>query len=577
MLRNKSPWEHRETMSTVDFTYQGIGKLLSSGHLRVPANQREYAWAEEHVEALCHDISDAIIEKKDAYFLGTVVLTKSKDGYFEVVDGQQRLATTSMLFAVIRDMLVVMDEDRLARAIEETYLFGLDIKTEEDTPKLQLNTTDHEYYANHVLMRPDDPKRKIKTPKGPHSNAKVRDAATILRKYLEDATKAMTVSSKKTHLKEWVDYLNDHANLIVLSVADDVNAYIMFETLNDRGLRVSQADLVKNYLFGQSGNRLHEAQAKWASMIRSLENVDRDDTAIDYLRLVTTLINGLTRERQVFERIKPQTNSPLKAITFLDTIDGLSSDYVAMLTADHFKWEGYPDTIRRSVSTLNLLGVTQIRHLMLAVAHHFSKQEADRAFRLFVDWIVRMFIAGSGRVGRVESIYASLAHNIHTKTEIRTAKSLIDRMSPNIANDKDFEMAFAHAYVSKTKLERYYLTMLERTAGGKELPELVPSDDTKAVNLEHVLPINPSDSGNEDPSDGADDTGRIGNLVLLNAKINAAIGNESFEKKRPLLAASPFLLTKEVANYKNWGTAEIDDRQARLAKLAVKTWSMKIG
>ena len=151
-------------MSTVDFTYQGIGKLLSSGHLRVPANQREYAWAEEHVEALCHDISDAIIEKKDAYFLGTVVLTKSKDGYFEVVDGQQRLATTSMLFAVIRDMLVVMDEDRLARAIEETYLFGLDIKTEEDTPKLPLNTTDHELLcAYHVFsMRPDDPKRKIK-------------------------------------------------------------------------------------------------------------------------------------------------------------------------------------------------------------------------------------------------------------------------------------------------------------------------------------------------------------------------------------------------------------------------------
>ena len=53
----------------------------------------------------------------------------------------------------------------------------------------------------------------------------------------------------------------------------------MFETLNDRGLRISQADLVKNYLFGQSGNRIREAQAKWASMIRSLENVDREDTA----------------------------------------------------------------------------------------------------------------------------------------------------------------------------------------------------------------------------------------------------------------------------------------------------------
>jgi len=563
-------------MSTVDFTYQGIGKLISAGRLRVPANQREYAWEEAHVEALCHDISDAMIEKKDAYFLGTVVLTKSKDGYFEVVDGQQRLATTSMLFAVVRDMLIAMDEGRLADGIEEIYLFGLDIKTEEDTPKLRLNTSDHEYYANHVLARPNDPKRKVKTSQRPHSNVRVRGAAALLRRYLEDATTAMTPSSKKTHLKEWVDYLSDHANLIVLSVADDVNAYIMFETLNDRGLRVSQADLVKNYLFGQSGNRLHEAQAKWASMIRSLETVDREDTAIDYLRLVTTLINGLTRERQVFDRIKPQTNSPLKAITFLDVIDALSSDYVAMLTPDHFKWEGYPDTIRRSVSTLNLLGVTQIRHLMLAVTHHFSKPEANKAFRLFVDWIVRMFVAGSGRVGRVESIYASLAHNIHTKTEIRTAKALADRMTPNIANDKDFEAAFARAYVSKTKLARYYLGMLERTAAARELPELIPNDDISAVNLEHILPINPADGSGEHLDDGADYTSRIGNLVLLNAKVNATIGNDSFEKKRPLLASSPFLLTREVAKYENWGTAEIDDRQAKLAKLAVKTWSMKI-
>jgi len=57
-------------------------------------------------------------------FLGTVVLTKTKEGHFEVVDGQQRLATTSMLFAVIRDILVGMNEGRLAGGIEETYLFG---------------------------------------------------------------------------------------------------------------------------------------------------------------------------------------------------------------------------------------------------------------------------------------------------------------------------------------------------------------------------------------------------------------------------------------------------------------------
>ena len=257
-------------------------------------------------------------------------------------------------------MMYGMDETKLARGIEETYLFGLDIKSEEDTPKLHLNTKDHEFYQNHILARPDDPKRKSKADKVLHSHVRVREAAAVLRKYLENATKAMTATSKKDHLKEWLAYLDDSANLIVLTVPDDVNAYVMFETLNDRGLRVSQADLVKNYLFGQAGNRLAEAQAKWASMIRSLETVDKVDTAIDYLRLISTLINGLTRERQVFERIKPLSSSPLKAITFLDTIDGFSADYVAMLTPQHFKWDGYPESIRRSVSTLSLLGVTQI-------------------------------------------------------------------------------------------------------------------------------------------------------------------------------------------------------------------------
>jgi uncharacterized protein with ParB-like and HNH nuclease domain len=84
-------------MSTIDFTYQGIGKLITAGRLRVPANQREYAWEEEHVEALCDDIADAMTEKKEAYFLGTVVLTRTKEGQLQVVDGQQRLATATML------------------------------------------------------------------------------------------------------------------------------------------------------------------------------------------------------------------------------------------------------------------------------------------------------------------------------------------------------------------------------------------------------------------------------------------------------------------------------------------------
>ena len=178
-------------------------------------------------------------------------------------------------------------------------------------------------------------------------------------------------------------------------------------------------------------------------------------------------------------------------------------------------------------------------------------------------------------MGRVESIYAGLAHSIHTKTDIRTAKALAERMAPNIANDKDFETAFATAYVSKSKLARYYLATLERTAGGKALSELVLNEDTKAVNLEHILPVNPPSDETGDVDDAAGYASRIGNLVLLNARGNSAAGNAAFDAKRPVFAASAFMLTKEVAAYAEWGPSEIDDRQLKLAKLAAKTWSMK--
>jgi uncharacterized protein with ParB-like and HNH nuclease domain len=78
-------------------------------------------------------------------------------------------------------------------------------------------------------------------------------------------------------LTNWVEFLEHKAIVILLKVPSDVNAYRMFETLNDRGLRTSQSDLVKNYVFGQCGERLPEAQQKWASMKALLESIEEDE------------------------------------------------------------------------------------------------------------------------------------------------------------------------------------------------------------------------------------------------------------------------------------------------------------
>ena len=87
---------------TIGFEHKGIGSALAHNILAVPPNQREYSWEEEHV-SLLSDFTNAIDNNQSTYFLGTIVLTKGADDTPEVSDGQQRLATTTIVLAAIRD------------------------------------------------------------------------------------------------------------------------------------------------------------------------------------------------------------------------------------------------------------------------------------------------------------------------------------------------------------------------------------------------------------------------------------------------------------------------------------------
>ena len=87
-----------------DFDSMGIGDLLKKGLLTVPPNQRSYAWQEKHVRELLQDLNEAITNDDPDYFLGTIVLVMKPDGVPSIADGQQRIATTSMILARMRDL-----------------------------------------------------------------------------------------------------------------------------------------------------------------------------------------------------------------------------------------------------------------------------------------------------------------------------------------------------------------------------------------------------------------------------------------------------------------------------------------
>lgn len=559
----------------VNWDYEGIGQILSSGGLKVPKHQREYSWEKENVEELARDISGALTNENDDYFLGTVVLTSTKPGIFQVVDGQQRLATTMMMFAAIRDLFIESGEDRLASSVQETYIANYDIDTEEHSAKIQLNISDNIYFEKNVLLLPSDRDETVKAITA--SNRRIHDSYKLIKQHLKTYVAPYADVEQKEQLKRWVNFLKHHARVIKLTVADSAAAYTMFETLNDRGVKVSKADLVKNYLFSVSGDRkLAESVAKWTSMMACLSTVAEDENVIDFLRIYCSIAYGLTREKEVFKVIKSKVKNPTAVVQLMMSLDKFARDYVAILNPNNHKWNEYPRRTIIALQTLSDHSGSQIRGLMLATAHYFTPKEASRSFELFVSWMARLFIAGHGRIGRVEEDYASMAHAIHNG-DITKAAQLVERMAGKIAKDAEFEIAFSTAAVSKEALARYYLHTLERFHRAEiGNADLVPHGEVTQVNLEHILPKNPGKNWPELTDEVAiDQYNRLGNLVLLNAETNSRLGNSTFKDKAKEISKSEISLTNMIANQTEWGPDQIQDRQNFLSQLAVKAWPLK--
>jgi hypothetical protein len=561
------------TDSKVGYDYLPIGKVLANSRLFVQPHQREYAWTTDEVTELFRDFADAIRTGKDTYFLGTLVLTRGEErDTFDVIDGQQRLATATILLAAIRDVLYGRPAAQLIVQSVTNFLYRIDRAKNDIIETLSLNVEDNEYFRGTIIAPPD--KRRNLKPHRP-SNKLLRNAAQLAAEHVQSIIS--TVSESKWHeaLNQWVDFVEQNATVMVFSLPTYDAAYDMFETLNDRGLDVNQADLLKNYLFKFAGSRVKEAQQKWATMKATVESLATEEIVLAYLRHYTISRYGFTRDKKVYKKIQDNVAGRPQAMDFLEALADDSVGYVAIVTPDHSRWNQYHPDIREYIKAISTMKVVSLRPIMLSVAITFPPTEAVKAFRLLVAWAVRFLIVGGGRSGSVEEGYADVAYKVRTE-QIKTAKKLAESAVDLVPKDSEFEAAFATARVSQAYLARYYLRALELQKQGESDPEKIPNENT-VINLEHVMPQNPGPDWSHIPRETADAYyKRLGNLVLLQAKKNSLIANSGFSVKAPILAASTYQLTKEVGKETGWGPAQIDARQKRLAKLAVQTWPLTV-
>jgi hypothetical protein len=558
------------TVDRINIELLGIGRAILNKMLAVPFYQRSYAWEDKHILDLFSDTTSAIEKGESEYFLGTIVTTKNDTPRPEVSDGQQRLATITILLAAIRDYFINIDDNDRASNITLRYLYTQDLSTLDTIPKLRLNDADNEFFLKRILTPPTSADRAIEPSKESHK--KIARASVLAKDFIAQNAR---LPNSTARLASLVEYITDSLKVIWVSVPDDANAFTIFETLNDRGLALAISDLLKNYLFGIASDRVSEVQQRWIQMVSTLEAMDNEEIIVTYIRHFWSSKYGSTREKDLYNQIKKYVRNKTQALEFSTELAENAKLYSAMLNPSHELWQTYGPTARDHMNTLNLLRMIQIRPLVLSVLSKFSILEIQKTLRLMVSWVVRFLIVGGLGGGTLETHYSARAKEINEGT-ITTANHLSTTLKNIIPTNAKFQEEFSTATVSIQYLARYYLRVLEKQIRGEDHPEFIPIDNTEVVNLEHILPQSPSTLWDHIPEEErALFVRRIGNLALLVNPINTEAGNDSFDYKKHFYKESQYLLTKKLANNASWDVEDIVNRQKELASLAVKAWPLK--
>lgn len=539
---------------------------LSSRFFAVPKYQRSYAWDQKQLEDFWLDMQRSISDGGD-YFLGSFVLSnEDKADYVSIIDGQQRIATTTILLACLRDIYEREGKPRQASSIDDKYLQEHDIIKDEIWRRVRLNTDDDDFYYQRVLRN--------------QAIAPSRDSHNRLETAKEFfATRLDAIVANDPN---WVErlasissYLKSQARVVVVTTATDADAFTIFETLNDRGADLTIADLLKNYLFSTAKSEIETVQRYWSDAAAILESAPGKVEFVSFLRQLWSSYYGTTRERDLYREIKKRVRNVQESVQFAKQIRDGSNVYRALLSPDADYWNGFDKRTRENMAFIIAQNVNQVNPLLLSVLSTLQKEEVSSILKNLISWIVRIIVAGNTGGGQAERYFCEAAVKVR-KHETASSEAVLSVLSPVVPNDTSFHTAFSVLPVKKAAQARYYLYAIEKHLRNEEDPELVPNEVASQVNLEHVLPQNPKDGEWEtfDRDQAAAYTHRLGNMTLLRKTENQKLGNLGWDKKREALRKSKLKLNEQLVETERWDAESINVRQTELSDWAVKVWPL---
>jgi len=562
--------------NTKNDTYR---KLMGNGlTYRIPRFQRDYSWGEEEWEDLWMDILGTIKSGGEpAHYMGYLVLQSENDKVFDVIDGQQRLTTLSLIaLAVLKNLQRLIDEkkdpDRNKQRLDQirqTYIGYLDPVTLVSRSKLTLNRNNDTYYQTYIVPLGHLPQRGFRA-----SEHSLRKAFEWFEKHIRDHV-SKAGADEGVSLAQFVETLSDHLFFTVITVTDELNAYKVFETLNARGVRLSATDLLKNYLFsvlhrdGQHEHEMKTLENRWEAMVGRLGS----ESFPDFLRVHWNSRHSFVRQTELFKTIRGKVVSRDAVFSLIRDMEEDMDAYMALTQPEASQW---PKTLKGHAADIRMFSVRQPFPFLMAAHRRFPDAAFETLLRACVIISFRYNVIGSQPTNEQERIYNAVAGQISRK-EITDVQAALSAISSIYLGDDAFKAVFAEKVMRTTqsrnrRVVRYILCSLEKRLTGQDL-----DFDSISLSLEHILPENPEagwDAFSEDEIEAL--TFRLGNLTLLHTAQNKDLGNAPYAQKQPVYGESSLGITKKIAtDNADWTPERLAARQNWMANQATAIWRIE--
>lgn len=585
-------------MSVVDkieASMRSLREILSEeNYYEIPDMQRDYQWdidnGDKHGRNLWNSINQFVDEdpsKEDCYYLGTMIIYKDQ-GKWQVIDGQQRLTTLTLMYIAIRDLF---DEGNVRGILGKLEFFGQSTSMEEigeliskqtigtgKNPKLKpkvsskLNFKGYTSYV-HRVPRPDFQQRVGS------NKIRVVQAYELFQNEIREKFDLTTISGYR-NLLEFTEHTLSGLAINVTIVKDMAQGYRIFSSENTTGLKLGSVDILRALILAQIDRK-------------KLSNFER----IKYIlgRMMEVLDLSSQTEKNAFARYYwiqrkgvPMSKAKLSN-TMSEEIRKLENETDAENLARDLNMKAsiyvtqvlaVNPNLRHYVPHHNLTncGFKQHRPLLLSMfgrKNRFGEDTIMQIFRIVEVLYVRFLLIGRMKGSTIEPMLAEWAkiagsENISDSQVIeefiRKAKTLVD---PN------FVPAFQNSRISDAKKVKYLLTGIE-----KELDDKLDLKD--AINY-HATQILPQVKGVDEWKSGWSRFNakhfeekihqHIGNYCLLVYKPDHDV-TTSWDLKKEDYVNDTTELAKNISTLDNWKKESIIFKTSEYAKRANRIWNL---